>query len=127
MIVIDASVVLELLLKGQKAAAAQSAVAGYKNWAAPHLLDVEVVQVLRRFVLSGECDSKRAEQSLNLLSLMPITRYTHQPLVRRVWAWRENLTAYDASYVALAEALGCPLVTRDKKLAASAQPIAQLI
>lgn len=84
---------------------------------APHLLDVEVAQVLRRYALSGEIDGSRGRAALDDLAGLPLTRYPHEPLMSRVWALRGNLTAYDAVYVALAEALDAPLLTRDQRLA----------
>ena len=86
---------------------------------APELLDVEVVQVLRRYARSGELDERRGRQAIDDLAGLPIERYAHGPFLGRAWELRDNLTAYDAVYVALAEALGAPLVTRDERLAAS--------
>ena len=87
---------------------------------APHLLDVEVAQVLRHYVASGEIDAQRGRLALANLADLPVQRYPHDLLLPRVWELRNNLTAYDAVYVALAEALDAPLLTRDRRLAAAA-------
>jgi predicted nucleic acid-binding protein len=84
---------------------------------APHLLDLEVAQALRRYVAQDEISAARGRLSIELLARLPITRYGHDPLLERIWALRQNLTAYDAAYVSLAGALGAPLLTCDKRLA----------
>ena len=76
-------------------------------------------QVLRRYASAGDLDPTRAEEALEDLSDLPIVRYPHQPFAERIWQLRENLTAYDAAYVALAEALDAPLLTRDSGIAGS--------
>lgn len=86
---------------------------------APHLLDIEFTQVMRRFEQSGSVSSARAVEALEDLGSLRLIRHGHSPLLERVWAVRHNLTAYDALYVALAEALGAPLVTTDRRLAAA--------
>ena len=84
---------------------------------APGLLDLEVAQVLRRLVLGGTMRPDRGRAAIELLAKLPVYRHHSTPLLPRVWELRENLTAYDAGYVALAEAIGCPLLTRDASLA----------
>lgn len=84
---------------------------------APHLLDAEVVQVLRRFERLGIIKAERAEQGLEDLRDLRLVRHSHEPLMDRVWALRHNLSAYDALYVALAEGLAAPLVTLDRRIA----------
>lgn len=120
MIVVDASAVLELLLASSLGARiARRLFAPGETLHAPQVLDLEVAQVLRRFVRSRELSAQRgAEALLDLLDL-PLTRYPHEPLMGRVWELRENVTAYDAAYLALAEALAAPLVTRDARLASA--------
>lgn len=93
---------------------------------APHLLDVEVAQVLRRYSVSGEIDGDRGRMALLDLADLPVERYPHGFLLRRVWELRNNLTAYDAIYVALAEALDAPLLTRGRRLAAAAADYARI-
>lgn len=118
MIVLDASVVIELLLRTADAARIEARVLGSgEDLHAPHLLDIEVAQVMRRYALRGEITAQHAADSLDLLAQFPLTRYPHWPLLDRVWDLRQNLTAYDAAYVALAESLDVPLVTRDARLA----------
>lgn len=120
MIVVDASAILELLLNtpaGQ--AVADRVLDPAESVAAPHLLDVEVLQVLRRYVRAGDLDAERGSQAVEDLTDLPIARYPHDPLAPRIWALRHNLTAYDASYVALAEVLEAPLLTLDRRLGAA--------
>ena len=118
MIVLDASAALELLLQtplGMRVA--ERALASDETLHVPYLLDVEVAQVLRRYTLAGELTAKRAEQALTDFMDLPFTRYAHTDLLLRIWELRNSVTAYDAVYVALAEALDAPLVTTDSKLA----------
>ena len=86
---------------------------------APHLLDLEVVQVLRRYLRAGVIDEERAMEALEDFSSFSIQRYAHDLFLVRIWELRHNLTAYDASYVALAEALNATLLTCDKTPAKS--------
>ena len=87
--------------------------------AAPHLLDVEVLHVLRRFNRTNRLPAARAEQALDDLGALAITRYGHELLRPAMWRLRNSLTAYDAAYVALAELLDAPIVTCDARLARS--------
>jgi predicted nucleic acid-binding protein len=117
-IVTDASVILEVLLQTPAATTIEDRIfAPAESLHAPHLIDLEVDQVLRRYVLRGDMYPDRARMALDLFSSFPIIRYSHEPLMRRIWALRPNLTAYDAAYVALAEGLRAPLLTRDERLA----------
>ena len=121
MIVVDASAVLEVLLRTPAA----KAVEGWlfdrqRTLHGPHLLDVEVAHVVRRYAATGEIDHERGREALADLADLPLRRYPHGFLLPRVWQLRNNLTAYDAVYVALAEALDAPLLTRDQRLAAAA-------
>ncbi|MGH7036122.1 MAG: type II toxin-antitoxin system VapC family toxin [Stellaceae bacterium] len=120
MIVLDASVLLEIVLRTPAAAAAERRIFQRdETLHAPHLVDVEVAQVLRRYAMSGEIDGARGRDALADLADFPLRRYSHDFLLPRLWALRANLTAYDAAYVALAEALDAPLLTRDRRLAAT--------
>ena len=121
MIVVDASALVEMLLPtaAGEAVSARLFDSG-DSLAAPHLIDVETAQVLRRYAHAGEIDGRRGREAMADLADMPIRRYPHEVLLPRVWDLRHNVTAYDAVYVALAEALDAPLVTRDRRLAGSA-------
>jgi len=118
MMVVDASAVVELLLRtpvGQRVEA--RLLDRPTSLHAPALLDVEVAQVLRRYEARGALGAARGAMAVALLQGFPLTRHPHAPLLTRLWALRDNLTAYDATYVALAEALGAVLVTCDPRLA----------
>lgn len=120
MIVIDASVVLDLLLRTGKVAEIEGRVFRRKeSLHAPHLLDLEVIQVLRRYT-GKEMSEDRAHLAIQDFLDLPITRYPHDVFAWRIWKMRKNLTAYDAAYIALAEILDAPLLTCDAKLASSA-------
>ena len=121
MIVVDASALLEALLRTPAARAVESWLfESGQTLHVPHLLDLEVAQVLRRYAANGEIDGDRGRAALADLADLPLRRYPHDFLLSRVWELRNNLTAYDAVYVALAEALDAPLLTRDRRLAAAA-------
>jgi predicted nucleic acid-binding protein len=118
--VIDASAVLEVVLRTTAGAAIEDRLFDRAaSLHAPHLIDVEVAQVLRRYARSGEVDARHCRAALTDLTDLPITRYPHDLLLPRVWELRENLTAYDAVYVALAEVLDAPLLTHDRRVAAA--------
>ena len=120
MIVLDASAALDLLLGTVIGESVRGRVLRRgERLCAPHLIDIEVAHVLRRYERAGEIDSRRAQSALADLADMPIARYPHAPLLQRIWQLRANLTGYDAAYVALAEILDVPLLTCDAKLAAS--------
>lgn len=120
MIVIDASAVLELILRSSKAKMVEQKVFDLKRTMhAPQLIDVEVTQVIRRYTAAGELDLGRGRAAIADLLDFPINRYPHDFLLPRMWELRNNLTAYDAAYVALAEALGAPLLTCDQRLTAA--------
>jgi predicted nucleic acid-binding protein len=118
-IVVDASVAIEISLatgegrKIQKQLRASNDVLG-----APELIDLEVLQVLRRQARRNEIDAEQADGAVGIFDGLPIERFSHSPLRARIWALRENLTAYDAAYFALAELLDAPLWTRDEKFRA---------
>lgn len=127
MIVVDASTVLEVLLNTPAGSqVAERLFAGNETLHAPHLLDVEVAQVLRRYALMGDLDPARGLQALEDLADFPLTRYPHDLFLPRIWELRHNVTAYDAAYVTLAEVLAAPLLTRDAGLASAAGHHAQI-
>lgn len=127
MIVVDASALLEVLLRTPTAPAVERRLfAPQRTLHAPHLLDVEVAQVIRRYAANRDIDSERGRMALADLADLALLRYPHDFLLPRIWSLRNNLTAYDAAYIALAEALGAPLLTRDRRLAASSGHRAQI-
>lgn len=118
MIVLDASAVLELLLGTSAGRSVADRIAVQSETLhAPHLLDLEVAQVLRRYCAGSALDLERARIALDDLSALDLYRYPHEPMLERIWQLRDNLTAYDAAYVALAETLNAPLLTFDARLA----------
>ncbi|MFW5789556.1 MAG: type II toxin-antitoxin system VapC family toxin [Spirochaetota bacterium] len=120
MIVADASAIIEILLNTPLAPACRELLLEPTESAcAPQILDVEVCQVLRRYVCTRELPASRAAVALADLRDLPLIRYGHEQLVRRIWELRESVSAYDASYLALAEAVGGPLVTCDARLGRS--------
>jgi predicted nucleic acid-binding protein len=119
LIVADASAVLEVLLNSPAAAEiARHLFADGESIHVPHLIDIEVLQVLRRQARS-DMSSVRAEKALLVYAGMDLNRYSHAILAPRIWELRHNWTAYDAAYIALAEALDAPLITRDRALVSS--------
>jgi len=118
LIVVDSSALIEVLLRSSGAALAEPRLfAAGETLHAPHLIDVETAPVLRRHAAGGEIDGARGRAALTDLADFPLRRYPHDFLLPRVWDLRQNLTAYDAVYVALAEALDATLLTRDRRLA----------
>ena len=127
MSVVDASAIAELLLGMPLAPAAEPHVFETEEGvAAPDLLNAEILHVLRRYERRGIIDAQRSREAVADLSDLPITRYPTMALLERAWALRQNLTAYDAMYVALSEALGAHLVTTDGRLAAAARAHARI-
>jgi len=121
-IVVDASALLEVLLNTPAGTrVAHRLFAEDETLHAPHLLDVEVAQALRRYALAGDLDAARGLQAVEDLADFPLTRYPHDLFLPRIWELRHNVTAYDAAYIALAETLAAPLVTRDAGLASAAR------
>lgn len=117
MIVLDASIVVELLANDLQGEEFQFDLdEGRGSFIAPHLLDVEVASALRRLYAGRRVDSHRGELFLKRLASFPIERYPHAPLLHRIWELRNNFTAYDAVYIALAEATDAVLFTMDAKL-----------
>ena len=120
MIVLDASAAIDWLL--QTAVGQQIETRIYsrgESLHAPHLLDLEVAQVLRRLVREAAISAQRADHALQDLLNLRVTRYAHFVFLPQIWRLRHNLSAYDAAYVALAEKLGATLITRDTRLSAT--------
>lgn len=118
MIVLDASAAIALLLSAEPRMAARISQPD-ESLHAPHLLDVEVAHVLRRLASSGELSEERGRRALEDLAALDLERHPHHAFLARIWALRRNVTAYDAAYLALAEALSAPLLTLDERLARS--------
>ncbi|MGH2949666.1 MAG: type II toxin-antitoxin system VapC family toxin [Solirubrobacteraceae bacterium] len=119
MIVVDASVLAPAVADdGDDGDRARARLHG-ERLVAPALVDLEVTSVLRRAALGGRLDPRRAAQALADLRALPLARAAHPPLLDRIWELRENVTAYDGAYVALAEAMRAPLITADGRLAAA--------
>ena len=120
MIVLDASAVLDWLLQSPAGRLIETRIySRNETLHAPHLLDLEIAQVLRRLVREGRISDQRADLALQDLLKAAIVRYPHFVLLRVIWGYRHNFSAYDAAYIALAEALGATLITRDKRLVAA--------
>jgi len=120
LIVIDASAVLELLLRTDKGIKLQERVLDPgESLHAPHLIDIEGTQTLRRLVMLKEITAARGKQALEDHVALNIKRAEHKDLLERVWTLRDSITAYDAAYIVLAEILDCPLITCDARLARS--------
>jgi predicted nucleic acid-binding protein len=118
MIVLDASAVLELVLVTDAGQLVRERIAPpSETLHAPHLIDLEVLQVLRRYCSSGVLEPERAKLALEDFRALDLERYGHEPMLDRIWQLRDNMTGYDAAYVALAEALSAPLLTCDARLA----------
>jgi predicted nucleic acid-binding protein len=116
-IVLDASAAIDWLLQTSAGQRIERRIFSQnESLHAPHLLDLEVGQVLRRLVQEGTISAQRADQAIDDLLDLRISRYPHFVLLPRIWQLRHNLSAYDAAYVALAEKLDAPLVTRDRRL-----------
>lgn len=120
MIVVDASAIVELLLRTELGARVEDRLfGGEEALHSPHLLDVEVLQVLRKLEHRRILDAARAREAVDDLAILDLHRHSHLELMSRVWQLRDNLTAYDAVYVALTEALDATLVTCDGPLSRS--------
>lgn len=120
MIVLDASAVIEWLLQSPIGAKIERRIfSRSESLHAPHLLDVEVAQVLRRYVRDKAITAERGREALEDLGDLALNRYPHDFLIPRIWELRATLTAYDAAYVALAELLDAPLLTCDGKIASA--------
>ena len=127
MIVVDASALLEFLLQTPLGVRVEARLFRRDDeFHAPHLVDVEVVQGLRRLVRTGEVSSGRAADAIADLNELDLHRHAHLDLLGRAWKLRDNISAYDAMYVALAEAIEAPIVTCDNPLARSPGHLARI-
>lgn len=118
MIVLDASVVVDLLTKEDRQTGhIRTRLAGELEIHVPHLVDAEVTNAFRGLVLRDRLAAARARRAIRRLAVLPLVRWPQTPLLSRVFALRDQLTAYDATYVALAEGLRATLLTRDARMA----------
>jgi predicted nucleic acid-binding protein len=120
MIVLDASAAIDWLLQTAPGQEIENRIYSRReSLHAPHLLDLEIAQVLRRLVREGLVSGPRADQAIQDLLDLRITRYPHFVFLPHIWRLRDNFSAYDAAYVALAEKIGATLLTRDARLASA--------
>jgi predicted nucleic acid-binding protein len=123
--VIDASALIEYLLDASRFPRLRELLAT-RRIHAPHLLDLELTQALRLATIRNLIRPDRAASALDDLAALSIERHTHIEYLKRIWSLRHNITAYDACYVALAESLNVPLLTRDRRLAQSSGHAARI-
>lgn len=117
MVVVDASLLVEALVEdGPRGDGVRALLVEQSDLCAPDLIDVETVSVMRRRWLRGGLSGRRLSDAVNDLGAAPIVRYPTGPLMRRAYELRQNVTPYDAAYLALAEFIGCDLLTLDKRL-----------
>jgi predicted nucleic acid-binding protein len=126
MLVVDTSAVLEAPAARDPAPGLIERLAGDGDLHAPHLIDTELLHALRRMGIKREISEERAADARGDFAELALVRYPHQPLNDRVWELRHNLTAYDATFVALAEVLAAPLITCDARLASAPGHEAQI-
>lgn len=122
MLVVDASCLCEVLIGGPGSEAIRDRLGADSDHAAPHIVDVEVFGVIRREYLRGRLDRTAASQAVEDLEDWPGRRFGHRQLLARAWELRDTVRGWDATYVALAEALETVLVTTDRRLAAATGP-----
>jgi len=123
-IVLDASAAIDWLLQSAAGQRIESRIYSRgESLHAPHLLDLEVAQVLRRMVREAVVSAVRADQAIQDLLDLRVTRYPHNLFLPHIWRLRNNLSAYDAAYVVLAQELGATLVTRDSRLASASRGV----
>jgi len=120
MIVVDASAAIEVLLRTRLAKVIERRLLDPREALhAPHLIDLEIAHVLRRHCAARKLTEQEAREALAVFLGLPVERHPHEPFLLRIWELRHNLSAYDAAYIALAEALHAPLVTCDRALASA--------
>jgi predicted nucleic acid-binding protein len=117
MLVVDTSAVLEAIAARDPAPGLIERLAEDGDLHGPHLIDTELLHALRRMSINNQITTERAEDARSDFAELALLRYRHEPLNDRVWELRHNITAYDATFIALAEALSAPLITCDARLA----------
>lgn len=117
MVVVDTSAVVGVLVGRPRDSSLVDRLGVDGDLHAPHLLDVELLHTLRRLVIVGRLSEERAADARTDFADLTIVRYEHAVMADRIWELRHNLTAYDATFVALSELLGVPLITCDARLA----------
>lgn len=122
MLIVDASCLYEVVIDTAGAEAIRQRLTDDADQAAPHLIDAEVLGLIRRDLMLTRLDSTGAGQAVEDLRLWPGLRYSHRPLLERAWELRSTVRTWDALYVALAEALEATLLTRDRRLARATGP-----
>jgi predicted nucleic acid-binding protein len=125
--VVDASVLLDAIADPASSEADIAALESSTPLFAPHLIDFETVNGLRKMLLSDRIDAAQAARAISVLKDLPITRVDVSAIVDDIWSLRDNFTAYDAAYVALAMKLDVPLMTRDQRLASHAKQHVKLV
>ncbi|AKS41156.1 type II toxin-antitoxin system VapC family toxin [Wenzhouxiangella marina] len=125
--VLDASVLVAALVDSGPAGQWAEQLLSSASLCGPQILPVETANILRRAELAGDLDATAASLAHHTLCALPMTLFDYEPLADRVWALRHNLTAYDANYVALAEALDCELATLDRRLAKASGPLCRFL
>lgn len=126
MLIVDATCLYEVVVDGTSSEAVRARLAADDDLAAPHLIDVEVLNMIRRHALSGSLDPTAAALAVDDLRTWPGERYGHRSLIERAWELRDNVRGWDAFYVALAEALDAPLLTLDARLAGATGPTCRI-
>ena len=126
MIVVDASALAEILLGTEAAASLKDWFQSGETFHAPHLIDLEIAQVMRRLTANRVIDKERGRAALADLAAFPLHRHAHQFLLAAIWELRNNFTAYDAAYVTLAALLDATFLTRDRRLASAAGSFARV-
>ncbi len=126
-LVVDASAVIEVLVGGPHASRVADALGRDRDACAPELMSIETLHAVRRLVRAGRLRPARGAQALSDLRDLPVRSFPHRDLLGRVWALRDRLSAYDATYLALAEALDATLVTADRGLARAAGDLVPVI
>lgn len=121
MIVVDASAAFDAVTGHGSPVRIWERLAAEDEVVAPHLIDVEFLHALRRCVLRGDISIDRASDARDDFADLALSRYPHEPFIDRIWELRDDLSAYDSTYLALAEAISIPLITRDRGLAKVAE------